>query len=46
LRGEKITSLGRFQDLFAAHEQARQAELWDLHVDDTIASAPYRRSVV
>ena len=43
LRGEKITSLGRFEDLFAAHDHARQAELWDLHVDDTIPSAPYRR---
>jgi thiamine pyrophosphate-dependent acetolactate synthase large subunit-like protein len=43
LRGEKITSLGRFQDLFAAHMGSGQSELWDLHVDDTIPSAPYRR---
>jgi thiamine pyrophosphate-dependent acetolactate synthase large subunit-like protein len=43
LRGEKITSLGRFKDLFAAHEKAGQTELWDLHVDDSIASMPYRR---
>ena len=43
LRGEKITSLNRFTELFAAHEQAGQAELWDLHVDDGIPSAPYRR---
>ena len=43
LRGEKITSLGRFKELFAAHAQAGQAELWDLHTDDTIPSAPYRR---
>ena len=43
LRGEKITSLGRFKDLFAAHERAGQTELWDLHVDDKIPSAPYRR---
>jgi thiamine pyrophosphate-dependent acetolactate synthase large subunit-like protein len=43
LRGEKVTSLERFKDLFAAHEQAGQAELWDLHVDDSIPSAPYRR---
>jgi len=43
LRGEKITSLGRFKDLFAAHAQSEQSELWDLHVDDTIPSAPYRR---
>jgi thiamine pyrophosphate-dependent acetolactate synthase large subunit-like protein len=43
LRGEKITSLERFRALFAAHEKAGQAELWDLHVDDKIPSAPYRR---
>ena len=43
LRGEKITTLGRFKQLFAAHDEARHPELWDLHVDDTIPSAPYRR---
>jgi thiamine pyrophosphate-dependent acetolactate synthase large subunit-like protein len=43
LRGEKVASLGRFKELFAAHEGAAQAELWDLHVDDQIPSAPYRR---
>jgi thiamine pyrophosphate-dependent acetolactate synthase large subunit-like protein len=44
LRGEKVTTLNRFKDLFAAHEQAGgQAELWDLHVDDAIPSMPYRR---
>jgi thiamine pyrophosphate-dependent acetolactate synthase large subunit-like protein len=43
LRGEKITTLNRFKDLFTAHEKAGQAELWDLHVDDTIPSMPYRR---
>ena len=43
LRGEKITTLNRFEDLFAAHERAGQSELWDLHVDDRIPSAPYRR---
>ena len=43
LRGEKVASLGRFEQLFAAHLAAGQAELWDLHVDDTIPSAPYRR---
>ena len=43
LRGEKVTSLGRFKDLFAAHAQSGQAELWDLHTDDRIPSAPYRR---
>ena len=43
LRGEKVDSLGRFRELFAAHERGGEAELWDLHVDDCIASAPYRR---
>ncbi len=43
LRGEKITGLNRFQALFEAHQAAGQAELWDLHVDDNIPSAPYRR---
>jgi len=44
LRGEKVTTLNRFKDLFAAHEQAGgHAELWDLHVDDAIPSMPYRR---
>jgi thiamine pyrophosphate-dependent acetolactate synthase large subunit-like protein len=43
LRGEKITSLGRFKALFEAHQAGNQAELWDLHVDDKIPSMPYRR---
>jgi hypothetical protein len=30
-------------ELLAAHAHADQAELRDLHVDDTIPSAPYRR---
>jgi len=43
LGGEKITTLGRFEGLFAAHEKTHHTELWDLHVDDKIPSAPYRR---
>ncbi|HEX2827367.1 MAG TPA: thiamine pyrophosphate-binding protein [Burkholderiales bacterium] len=43
LRGEKVNSLGRFEDLFAAHCKGDTAELWDLHVDDTIPSMAYRR---
>jgi thiamine pyrophosphate-dependent acetolactate synthase large subunit-like protein len=43
LRGEKVTTLGRFKSLFAEHEGAAGPELWDLHVDDTIPSAAYRR---
>jgi thiamine pyrophosphate-dependent acetolactate synthase large subunit-like protein len=43
LRGEKVTTLGRFKSLFAEHEPTGKAELWDLHVDDTIPSAAYRR---
>ena len=30
-------------ELLAAHTQFDPAELTDLHVDDTIPSAPYRR---
>ena len=43
LRGEKVNTLGRFKELFAAHDAQGSAELWDLHVDDKIPSAPYRR---
>jgi thiamine pyrophosphate-dependent acetolactate synthase large subunit-like protein len=43
LRGEKVNTLNRMKELFEAHERGGQAELWDLHVDDRIASAPYRR---
>jgi thiamine pyrophosphate-dependent acetolactate synthase large subunit-like protein len=43
LRGEKVNSLGRFEALFAAHSKGESAELWDLHVDDTIPSMAYRR---
>jgi thiamine pyrophosphate-dependent acetolactate synthase large subunit-like protein len=43
LRGEKVNTLGRFEDLFAAHQKASHSELWDLHVDDKIPSMPYRR---
>ena len=43
LRGEKVTRLGRLEALFAAHQKAAEAELWDLHIDDAIPSAPYRR---
>jgi thiamine pyrophosphate-dependent acetolactate synthase large subunit-like protein len=43
LPGEKVNTLGRFKELFAAHDAAGAAELWDLHVDDAIPSAPYRR---
>lgn len=43
LRGEKVTTLGRFKSLFAEHQGAGRPELWDLHVDDTIPSAAYRR---
>ena len=38
-----LDPLNRFKELFAAHEKAGQSELWDLHVDDKIPSAPYRR---
>ncbi len=43
LRGEKVNTLGRLKALFAAYDAQASAELWDLHVDDKIPSAPYRR---
>jgi thiamine pyrophosphate-dependent acetolactate synthase large subunit-like protein len=43
LRGEKVNTLNRFKELFEAHQRGGQTELWDLHVDDRIPSAPYRR---
>lgn len=43
LRGSTVTSLDRFAPLFREHAEAEGAELWDIHVDDRIASAAYRR---
>jgi acetolactate synthase-1/2/3 large subunit len=43
LRGTLVTETDRFGALFAEHEKAPGAELWDIHVDDTIPSVAYRR---
>jgi thiamine pyrophosphate-dependent acetolactate synthase large subunit-like protein len=43
LRGERVTTTDRFAALFAEHEKADGAELWDIHIDDTIPSVAYRR---
>jgi acetolactate synthase I/II/III large subunit len=43
LRGERVAQGGRFGALFRAHADAADSELWDVHVDDAIPSAAYRR---
>jgi len=43
LAGKTVTALGSFESLLKAHEKAGVAELWDVHIDDKIPSAQYRR---
>ena len=43
LRGTLVTTADRFGVLFAEHEKAGIAELWDVHIDDAIPSVAYRR---
>jgi thiamine pyrophosphate-dependent acetolactate synthase large subunit-like protein len=43
LRGAKVDQCGRFSALFNEHQSAGGAELWDVHVDDQVASRSYRR---
>ena len=43
LRGTLVTTADRFGALFAEHEKAGIAELWDIHIDDAIPSVAYRR---
>lgn len=43
LRGVTVTALGRFEALLREHQKSDTAELWDLHIDDKIPSAQYRR---
>ena len=43
VRGTAVTSLGRMPGLFAEHQAANSAGLWDVHTDDTVVSRPYRR---
>ena len=43
LRSATVTSLGRFEVLLREHQQTGGAELWDVHIEDKIPSAQYRR---
>ena len=43
LRGATVTALGRFEALLREHQKNGGAELWDVHIDDKIPSAQYRR---
>lgn len=43
LNGIKVTTLGRFKDLFGEHEAQDGSTLWDVHVDDLIPSRNFRR---
>ena len=43
LRGRTLEETGRMESLFAEHQSANNASLWDIHTDDRIASRSYRR---
>ena len=43
LRGSTVEDAGRMESLFAEHQAANNASLWDVHTDDLIASRSYRR---
>jgi thiamine pyrophosphate-dependent acetolactate synthase large subunit-like protein len=43
LRGSAVTGLGVMERLFAQHQAANGASLWDIHTDDTVVSRSYRR---
>ncbi|WP_149538367.1 thiamine pyrophosphate-binding protein [Siccirubricoccus phaeus] len=43
VRGTTVNQLGRMPGLFAEHQAANTAGLWDVHTDDTVVSRPYRR---
>lgn len=43
VRGTTVNTLGRMGGLFAEHQAANTAGLWDVHTDDTVVSRPYRR---
>ncbi len=43
VRGTTVNALGRMPGLFAEHQAANTAGLWDVHTDDTVVSRPYRR---
>jgi thiamine pyrophosphate-dependent acetolactate synthase large subunit-like protein len=43
LRGDTVTSLGGFQALFDGYLNADRAEVWDVHIDETLPSKLFRR---
>lgn len=43
LRGATVAEPGRMAGLFAEHQAANSAGLWDMHTDDLIPSRAYRR---
>ncbi len=43
LRSATVTALGRFEALLRDHQKGDGAELWDVHIEDKIPSAQYRR---
>lgn len=43
LRSATVTQMGKMPALFAEHERANTATLWDVHTDDLIPSRAYRR---
>ena len=43
VRGTTVSALGGFGALFAEHQAANSAGLWDVHSDDNVVSRPYRR---
>ena len=43
LRSATVTALGRFEALLREHQKNGGAELWDVHIEDKIPSAQYRR---
>jgi thiamine pyrophosphate-dependent acetolactate synthase large subunit-like protein len=43
LRGETVTTLGRFAELFAAYEQGGTTAVWDVHIDEKLPSKLFRR---
>ena len=43
LRGSTVEDIGCMESLFAEHQAANNASLWDVHTDDLIASRSYRR---
>ncbi len=43
LDGATVTEIGRFERLFAEHQQRDGATLWDVHIDDLIPTRQFRR---